>query len=36
MQALIYSHDMTSSVDGSVVYVVEISPNIISKMSSKH
>ena len=35
MQALVYPHDVASSVDGSVVYVVEISPNIILKMSSK-
>ena len=35
MQALIYPHGLASSVDGSVVYVVEISPNIILKMSSK-
>ena len=34
-QALVYPHDVASSVDGSVVYVVEISPNIILKMSSK-
>ena len=35
MQALVYPHDVASSVDGSVVYVVEISPNMILKMSSK-
>ena len=35
MQALVYPHDVASSVDGSVVYVVENSPNIILKMSSK-
>ena len=35
MQALIYPHGVASPVDRSVVYVVEISPNIILKMSSK-
>lgn len=35
MQALVYPHDVASSVDGSDVYVVEISPNRILKLSSK-
>ena len=35
MQALVQPHDVVSSADGSDVYVVELGPNRIWKLSSK-